>query len=168
VCGTTSHPDYNKDTTNYDFAIVRLSQPVALGLRAMPACLPDADLGGDALGGETVTVSGWGSTSSGGGQATVLQLVNVPAMTNAECRDTGYGESQITDAMLCAGHIDAGGVDSCQGDSGGPLTYTTGGKTYVVGVVSWGVGCAWANYPGVYARVTHVRDWIDEQLAITC
>ena len=121
VCGTTNHPDYNKDTTNYDFAIVRLAQPVELGLRAMPACLPDSALGGDALGGETVTVSGWGSTSSGGGQATVLQLVNVPAMTNAECRDTGYGESQITGAMLCAGHIDAGGVDSCQGDSGGKI-----------------------------------------------
>ena len=38
VCGTTNHPDYNKDTTNYDFAIVRLAQPVELGLRAMPAC----------------------------------------------------------------------------------------------------------------------------------
>ena len=121
VCGTTSHPDYNAGTTNYDFAIVRLSQPVELGLRAMPACLPDSALGGDALGGETVTVSGWGRTSSGGSQATVLQLVNVPAITNAECRQTGYGESQITDAMLCAGHVDAGGVDSCQGDSGGNI-----------------------------------------------
>ena len=115
------HPDYNAGTTNYDFAIVRLSQPVELGLRAMPACLPDSALGGDALGGETVTVSGWGRTSSGGSQATVLQLVNVPAITNAECRQTGYGESQITDAMLCAGHVDAGGVDSCQGDSGGNI-----------------------------------------------
>ena len=121
VCGATSHPDYNAGTTNYDFAIVRLSQPVELGLRAMPACLPDSALGGDALGGETVTVSGWRSTSSGLSHFTVLQLVNVPAMTNAECRQTGYGESQITDAMLCAGHVDAGGVDSCQGDSGGNI-----------------------------------------------
>ena len=118
VCGTTSHPDYNKGTTNYDFAIVRLSQPVELGVRAMPACLPDANMDGDALAGETVAVSGWGRTSSGGSQATVLQVVNVPAMTNAECKQTGYGESQITDAMLCAGKAE-GGIDSCQGDSGG-------------------------------------------------
>ena len=41
-------------------------------------------------------------------------------------------------------------------------------KEYVVGVVSWGAYCGWKSYPGVYGRVTHVRDWIDEQLATTC
>merc|ERR1712110_1327983 len=167
VCGTTSHPNYNSGTTNYDFAIVRLAEPVQLGVRAMPACLADSSMGDEALGGQTVTVSGWGTTSFGGSQATVLQSVNVPAMTNAACRDSSYGENQITDAMLCAGQAE-GGIDSCQGDSGGPLTYTTGGKTYLVGVVSWGIGCTSPGFPGVYARVTHVRDWIDQQMAITC
>merc|ERR1712203_1031705 len=92
----------------------------------------------------------------------------LPGVTNAKCQQS-YGESSITDAMLCAGR-DEGGVDSCQGDSGGPLTFTAGtpARTYVVGVVSWGAGCADAGYPGVYARVTHVSDWINEQMAITC
>ena len=46
----------------------------------------------------------------------------------------------------------------------GPLTYTTGDKTYVVGVVSWGIGCAAANRAGVYGRVTKVLPWINEQV----
>jgi len=133
----------------------------------MPACLADATMTDAALDGQTGTVSGWGSTASGADQAEVLMSVDVPMMSNAACRQTGYGNNEITDAMLCAGQPN-GGVDSCQGDSGGPLTYTTGGKTYLVGVVSWGIGCAAPNFPGVYARVTHVREWIDQQMAITC
>ena len=52
----------------------------------------------------------------------------------------------------------------------GPLTYTDGlpAREFVVGVVSWGADCGKEQYPGVYARVTHVRDWIDEQMAIKC
>ena len=118
VCATTSHPNYNSDTTNYDYAIVRLSEPVQLGARAVPACLPDNTFGGSFLDDKTMTVSGWGTTSSGGDQATVLMSVDVPGMTNAKCGQA-YGSNAITDAMLCAGNYDEGGIDSCQGDSGG-------------------------------------------------
>lgn len=59
----------------------------------------------------------------------------------------------ITDRMLCTKYKD---TDACQGDSGGPLV--ADGK--LIGVVSWGEGCADPRYPGVYARVAIVRDWI--------
>ena len=118
VCGTTSHPDYNTGTsTNYDYAIVRLSQPVDIGPRAVPACLPTTSFAGSFMDDKTVTVSGWGTTSSGGSQANVLMSVDVPMVSNAVCKQA-YGESSITDAMMCAGRPQ-GGVDSCQGDSGG-------------------------------------------------
>ena len=50
----------------------------------------------------------------------------------------------------------------------GPLTYTMEGRTYLVGVVSWGIGCARENFYGVYARVTEELDWINEQLGQGC
>ncbi|KAI4458515.1 polyserase-related [Holotrichia oblita] len=58
-------------------------------------------------------------------------------------------------SMICAGYAE-GGVDACQGDSGGPLTL----NGVLIGIVSWGVGCAEARHVGVYTNVAKVRNWI--------
>ena len=121
ICRAVRHSNYNSNSLNNDFSIVHLNQPVAIGTRAVPACLPsdgDSNLEGDALAGEQLTVSGWGTLSAGGSQPDVLHSVNVPAITNLQCQQA-YGSSSITNQMVCAGNVNAGGIDSCQGDSGG-------------------------------------------------
>ena len=86
----------------------------------------------------------------------------MPAITNADCNNNYNGA--ITDAMICAGYPGVGEKDACQGDSGGPFVCNDGGKAVIAGVVSWGNGCALPDFPGVYARTTHVLDWIKEQM----
>lgn len=57
---------------------------------------------------------------------------------------------------------------ACQGDSGGPVVaYDKQTKDpTVVGIVSWGYGCADKKYPGVYSRVLAAREWIRENTGI--
>ena len=115
VCRYVDHPRYSSRTTNNDFSILRLQKPVKLGTRANAACMPPVSYGDSYLAGKSLTVSGWGALSEGGGSPTTLHAVRVPGMTNSQCRRS-YRE--ITNAMICAGQA-RGGVDSCQGDSGG-------------------------------------------------
>jgi hypothetical protein len=90
-----------------------------------------------------------------------MREVSVPITTDAACR-TAYNNFDAT-SMICAG-FPQGGRDSCQGDSGGPLMAADGTQ---VGVVSFGAGCAQANFPGVYARVsTYSTTFIQQQTPV--
>lgn len=119
-----------------------------------------------------------------------LQQVVVPILSNLDCKNSAYSSTRITDNMLCAGFKE-GKKDSCQGDSGKIKTLSiqrtfklsnkipfSGGPLHVkdnttmihqiVGVVSWGDGCAKPNYPGVYARVNRYRTWIRDNTIDAC
>lgn len=151
------HNQYDPDRTDHDFMILKLAEPVPTGTPI--ARLHNRD---DLQNNDSVHVIGWGNTNANGFKpAKVLQHVEVKYIPNNECNQAYGGE--ITNAMLCAGE-DNGGEDACQGDSGGPLVTKDGSDHTLVGVVSWGYGCASAQYPGVYARITEVNGWINEQI----
>merc|ERR1711976_801628 len=147
------HPNYNDRSLNNDYSILTLAEPVTFSDKVRPACLPSN--AAEEYIGRTATVSGWGTLTSGGNQPAVLNEVDVTVQSNDQCKQA-YG-SGITNHMICA--ADAG-KDSCQGDSGGPLVTKENDRYTLIGVVSWGYGCADSRYPGVYARVTTRMDWI--------
>ena len=57
-------------------------------------------------------------------------------------------------------------LDTCQGDSGGPIMmYTTSRQWVVIGVTSYGIGCALASYAGVYTRIAYYQSWINSTMS---
>jgi len=156
------HPDYNETTLDNDIAILKLASPLTFNNDVQPACLPNRSFKPN---GQTAFVSGWGDTMENGADASTLQFVRVPLMTNEECigENSVYNltsNPQVTSNMMCAGFTE-GGKDACQGDSGGPLVVSgDDNSAVIVGVVSWGYGCARPSTPGVYARVSPYLKWI--------
>ncbi|XP_022904433.2 trypsin delta-like [Onthophagus taurus] len=152
------HPQYDEDTIDFDISVLRISNNVALGSAVGLIGLPTQDQPINA--GDDATVTGWGTLTEGGILPSQLQAVVVPVVSQAECR-RAYGTSSITDRMMCAG-VPQGGKDACQGDSGGPLV--VGGE--LIGIVSWGYGCARPGFPGVYSSVPALRSFILSQAGI--
>lgn len=149
------HPGYGSDGYSFDYALVELVEESAF----QPIWLNGREIEMIELDGMISTTAGWGTTAENGGVSQVLMKVDVPIQTQAQCEKAYPG--QITDTMICAG-LDEGGKDSCQGDSGGPLLVQTElGDPVLVGVVSWGYGCARPNKYGVYSRVNLAIEWIE-------
>lgn len=155
------HAEYNADTSDNDIALIHLATPSTQ--------TPIALIGADQLfgaAGNPFTIAGWGLLEEGGSASTVLMKVTVPILDNTVCQVKYAGTGvQITDNMLCAADP---GKDSCQGDSGGPgmVLDTAGDLDRLAGVVSFGIGCARASFPGVYTRVANYLPWIEEKTGV--
>ena len=156
-----SHEDFDTFSMKNDIAILELevvpdTQAIAVGAVDDIAPLSAGDM---------LTVKGWGNQEADSEETpifpTTLYEVELPYVDDETCRNAQDAYQSIGAEEICAGYP-AGGYDSCQGDSGGPLISTQSGNEVVVGVVSWGIGCAQERGYSVYSDVSHYSTWLEK------
>ncbi|XP_065594372.1 transmembrane protease serine 5 [Cyrtonyx montezumae] len=153
-----SHPLYNDNSLDYDIALMKLQVPLNFSDAISALCLLPSQQ--DLLPGTPCWVSGWGYTRPDQAQLTeTLKEALVPLISTQRCNSSCMYAGELTARMLCAGYPQ-GKVDACQGDSGGPLVCRDELAWRLVGIVSWGRGCAEPNRPGVYTNVAQLLPWI--------
>ncbi|XP_010157095.1 PREDICTED: vitamin K-dependent protein C-like, partial [Eurypyga helias] len=138
VARSWTHPHYDSDNYNSDIALLYLSSAAVFNEYVLPICLPSPNL--------AALLSEEGR-------------VRLPIVSTETCqRSTGR---LVTDNMFCAGH-GSEAADACKGDSGGPFAVSYHNTWFLLGIVSWGEGCAEQGKYGVYTRVSNYIPWIKE------
>lgn len=165
VSSIVIHPSWNPRTNDNDIALVKLRSPMTLQDDVAEAIsLPSArpSVGQEAL------ITGWGTTAfEGGGYPQQMQKAMVDIYSDAYCQGEDiYGPGYSPNLMLCASAEDFS-RDTCQGDSGGPLAVFTGSRWELHGITSYGVGCAEAPFPGVYAEVYQYLSWVSSKIYVS-
>jgi secreted trypsin-like serine protease len=164
----TSDASWNSATEADDAAVIQLDMPVD-GV-ATPVLPGSGDRGYEAAGTQAVAM-GWGSTQaqaptdfSPGVYPDDLREVQLGVVGDNPCQgvfDGVHNPMVYPQVMLCAGGD--GRHDACTGDSGGPLvTPLAGGGWELIGVTSWGNGCAVQGMPGVFTRLSapEIHDFV--------
>ncbi|XP_055272418.1 plasma kallikrein isoform X3 [Moschus berezovskii] len=153
------HPNYKISEGSHDIALIKLEAPLNFTDLQKAICLPSKDDPKPVY--TDCWITGWGFTEEKGKIKNTLQKANIPLISNEECQKS-YRDYTITKQMICAGYKE-GGKDACKGDSGGPLVCQHEETWQLVGITSWGEGCARREQPGVYTKVAEYMDWILEK-----
>ncbi len=146
------HPGFDGDpTVGDDVAVLTLEREPGYGT------IPLNEDPGAYQPGSPATVLGWGYTDERGPSSPVLQETDVSLLSDSDCAGT-YSQYDASE-MVCAGDP-SGERDACYGDSGGPLV--ADGR--LIGITSWGTGCARPELPGVYVRISSYVEELQAQL----
>ncbi|XP_077299816.1 trypsin-3-like [Arctopsyche grandis] len=153
-----THPNYKVEILDYDIAIISFEEGENIIFGANVRVIPLA-YGDDPEDGSLLTVSGWGVIADTSNVASLMMNeVQLPLVNGDRCR---LLYTFLTSRQMCLGGTPQGGTSSCFGDSGGPAIQNGIQYGVVSGVYS-GVGCSAPNVPGLYAKVSSVRDWIQD------
>jgi len=172
VSAVEVHEDYANDSSGKANDVAMLTFARDAALQRMRVVREDQPGLWDP--GTVARIIGWGTTCSQTcGTSDDLLEANVPIVTDSQCiSDYAVdppGQAGPTvidpDTMVCAGD---GQHDTCQGDSGGPLLVPNLAASGFVlaGIVSFGIGCADPDYPGVYTRIgaPALNRWVRERM----
>ncbi|XP_017769484.1 PREDICTED: trypsin-1-like [Nicrophorus vespilloides] len=155
ISNIIQNPQFDPMYLDYDITVIELAEYLPVTPEVIPISMASADYPED----YEAIVSGWGALSETGTiLSPILQSVSVKIMSRENCSKIFAG---ITERMVCAGAME-GGKDACQGDSGGPIV----ANGQLIGLVSWGYGCARPGYPGVYSNVASMRDFIGQNTGV--
>lgn len=150
------HPHFDLKHMDYDVCVLKLKTNTTIDNAESIELI---EHNGTLSEGTVGIISGWGAIFDDGPLALRLHTVEVMILDHKQCQ-MHYRPQLITDRMFCA-DVPGGGEDACHGDSGGPFVVKDG---KLAGIISWGLGCANANYPGVYTNIAAVRNFIDNIL----
>ncbi|XP_063394365.1 chymotrypsin-2-like [Cydia fagiglandana] len=148
------HENYDSQVITQDISLIRVSKDIIFNALVQPIALPDSDTEA----GAPLFLSGWGRIAYPGNLPDNLQMINLTALSVADCQERLSSINPVFESQICS--LTQAGEGACHGDSGGPLV--EGGR--VVGVVSWGMPCA-RGYPDVYTRVYTYTAWIQERIS---
>lgn len=181
------HEQYNNRIYNNDLALLELERAVDFikcgkNCQTIDIINPTLEKQ-NALIASMTQIAGWGVLEDCDNSQSLVcqqyagQMMRNPALYPTTLRYTTvklanclsssslYSAQQITQNMLCAeSPMQDSLTDACYGDSGAGLTINNLEKPYLLGVASWGIGCAKVGYPGVYTRVANYSDWLNAYL----
>jgi len=152
------HEMYKETTIENDIMLLQLSSPVpeTPAIMNFDTQFPVAR--------ELLTTVGLGRLDENLPSPEILHYVRKNEFPFSNCR---FKYSNMDrDLQICAGGD--GEKDSCFGDSGGPLvkegTADDGEADILVGLTSYGRGCARPGFPGIYTRISGYEDWIKTRI----
>ena len=150
VAQIIKHPNWNNNNLGggNDIALIRIKDIFDYDLERVK--LSTKSMSQSA---QTATVSGWGKTRTQRGSSELLEVTQTVISDSACERIAGRINK---DSIICA---DDQGKSSCNGDSGGPFTVENNGKTYSLGIVSFGP----QNCDGysAYTETSNFLNWIN-------
>ena len=155
------HEDYEPQNSYWnDVALLRLESPFPISTADIPRLLSPTTAPYWAQADDCARVLGWGLQQQRGASSNYLLGADLLIWSQEACHKS-Y-PNHFNPNNLCAGYPQ-GGIGTCQGDSGGPLFVRGGPSQHIlVGIVSFGRGCAQEDSPTVYSRISDHYQWIFE------